>query len=323
MEKQREALVKLKIRQRLPPETKVEMSLRRISDFGSFCNEDMYVSFSGGKDSTVLLDLVRQVYPGAPAVFCNTGLEYPETVRFVKEQDNVTVVHPDRRFDDVVREDGWPVVSKLVSNLVEQVRSGKDYLKTVIPECWRVLLEAPFKISPRCCKSLKIGPMKEYQKETKRRPVVGVMATDSYQRTWSYARSGGSCNIFADGRAKSMPLMFWTCQDILWYVRSRKLEISPVYGDVVETKYGNLQTTGCERTGCIFCCFGLHLEGRPGRFEMLAETHPGHHRHIMEKLGLREILGWLRENGPDRYKEHFRDGYLAYSRWPKGTKFVG
>ena len=65
--------------------------------------EGVYVSFSGGKDSTVLLHIVREMYPEVEAVFVNTGLEYPEIQQFVKTFDNVTILRPKMRFDEVIK----------------------------------------------------------------------------------------------------------------------------------------------------------------------------------------------------------------------------
>ena len=65
---------------------KIATSLTRIAEFANHFNNQVYVSFSGGKDSTVLLDLVRKVIPDVPAVFSNTGLEYPEIQTFARNQ---------------------------------------------------------------------------------------------------------------------------------------------------------------------------------------------------------------------------------------------
>lgn len=85
----------------------------------------MCVSFSGGKDSTVLLHIARQLYPNIPAVFSNTGLEYPEIQRFVKSFDNVDIVTPSMRFDDVITTYGYPLISKEVAEAIYYARRIK------------------------------------------------------------------------------------------------------------------------------------------------------------------------------------------------------
>lgn len=76
--------------QALPLGVKVLMTKERIRNWVNEYDEDgVYVSFSGGKDSTVLLHIVRSMYPKVKAVFVDTGLEYPEIREFVKTFDNV------------------------------------------------------------------------------------------------------------------------------------------------------------------------------------------------------------------------------------------
>jgi 7-cyano-7-deazaguanine synthase in queuosine biosynthesis len=93
----------------------------------------VYVSFSGGKDSTVLKHIVDQMYDDIPAVFVNTGLEYPEIQTFVREvkagkypcfNPDVEIIRPEMRFDEVIQLRGFPVVSKIVSKRVEEARNA-------------------------------------------------------------------------------------------------------------------------------------------------------------------------------------------------------
>ena len=80
------------------------------------------VSFSGGKDSTVLLHIARQMYPDIPAVFSNTGLEYPEIQRFVKSFDNVDIVTPSMNFGEVISTYGYPLIGKEVAEAIYYAR---------------------------------------------------------------------------------------------------------------------------------------------------------------------------------------------------------
>ena len=84
----------LKQRQSLPLHLKVELSKNRIKQFYEHFDGQVYVSFSGGKDSTVLLHLVRSLYSEVPAVFVDTGLEYPEVRKFVKQTANTITIRP-------------------------------------------------------------------------------------------------------------------------------------------------------------------------------------------------------------------------------------
>ena len=99
----RHTLADLRQMQSLPLEIKISMTERRIRDWVSYWGEDgVYVSFSGGKDSTVLLDICRKLYPNIVAVFSDTGLEFPEIREFVKTKENVVWVKPELTFKKVI-----------------------------------------------------------------------------------------------------------------------------------------------------------------------------------------------------------------------------
>ncbi len=77
---------------------KIQVTTARIMEWYEHYNGLVYVAFSGGKDSTVLLDLVRRIYPDVPAVFCDTGLEFPEIRQFAMSVNNVVVLRPEMNF---------------------------------------------------------------------------------------------------------------------------------------------------------------------------------------------------------------------------------
>ena len=113
----------LKFLQALPLEIKVIKTKERIREWVNYYGVDgVYISFSGGKDSTVLLHIVRELYPGVEAVFVNMGLEYPEIQKFVKTFDNITILRPKMRFDEVIRKYGYPFIGKEVSECVYNAR---------------------------------------------------------------------------------------------------------------------------------------------------------------------------------------------------------
>ena len=108
--------------QALPLDLKILKTKNRIKEYYDFFGGQVYVSFSGGKDSTVLLHIAREIYPDIEAVFVNTGLEYPEIQRFVKTFDNVTILRPKMRFDEVIKKYGYPIISKEVSQRIYEYR---------------------------------------------------------------------------------------------------------------------------------------------------------------------------------------------------------
>lgn len=113
--------------QSLPLSAKIQMTRQRIRGWvNEFGTDGVYVSFSGGKDSTVLLDLVRKDYPEVPAVFVDTGLEYPEIRDFVKTFDNVVWLKPEMNFRKVIETYGYPFISKEISQAIYEARHSAD-----------------------------------------------------------------------------------------------------------------------------------------------------------------------------------------------------
>nr|DAU77835.1 MAG TPA: phosphoadenosine-phosphosulfate reductase [Ackermannviridae sp.] len=114
--------------QALPLEEKINLTKRRIIDWYDHYRGNVYVSFSGGKDSTVLLDLVRETLcdDSIPAVFANTGLEYAQIQRFVRDTPNAEIVRPSMRFDEVVSTYGYPIISKEVAGAIYYARKIRN-----------------------------------------------------------------------------------------------------------------------------------------------------------------------------------------------------
>lgn len=111
-----------------PLERKIQVTQTRILEWIQRWGEDhIYISLSGGKDSTVLLDLARRVLPSIPAVFCDTGLEYPEIRKFVKTFENVTWLKPAMRFDEVIKTYGYPLIGKEVAEVINYARAGSTW----------------------------------------------------------------------------------------------------------------------------------------------------------------------------------------------------
>lgn len=238
---------RLKELQSLPLERKIQITKSRIIEWYKYWNGQVYVSFSGGKDSTVLLHLVREIFPDVEAVYVDTGLEYPEIKQFVKSHDNVTILRPEMSFRQVLDKYGYPIISKEVSRDVGRTqKNGGINSKTgeftysykmlnglvldkqgrpslYNKEKWKFLLNAPFKISNECCDIMKKKPLHKFDKETLKKPIVGVMTDESRQRQMQWLKTG--CNAFDNKNPQSKPMSFWTEQDVLEYCVYNKIQL--------------------------------------------------------------------------------------------------
>ena len=281
----------------------------------------VYVSFSGGKDSTVLLHIARSIKrcKDIVGVFSDTGLEYPEIRDFVKKQDNITCIRPKLTFKEVIEKYGYPIISKDQSRALYDIRTSKSpalikyritgerggvtYHSGVLSSKWKPLIDADFKVSNFCCSKMKKEPFYRYEKETGNKRIIGVMAVESEARLHQFMT--GNCNAFSEKHPTSRPIMFWTEQDIYEYIVRNGLEIASVYGDVVKEN-GKWKTTGVNRTGCMFCMYGVHLEGHPNRFERMKETHPKQYEYIMNKLNGAHVLNeYLKCDSKNKQMELF------------------
>ena len=296
-----------------------EPVLKENECIDSVMDGQVYVSFSGGKDSTVLKHIVDSMYDDVPAVFVNTGLEYPEIQKFAMSQPNVITVRPEMRFDEVIKKYGYPVISKEVAQTIcearksiitgkysyamkklngERIDKNGNLSRYNIPQ-YKYLLYTDFAVSHKCCDVMKKNPAKKYEKQTGRKAYIATMASESQIRRQKWLQNG--CNAFENGRPISQPLSFWTEQDILRYIKMYNVPYCSVYGDIVVSDKNNeqidgqmtafdicndydgvlLKTTGCDRTGCIFCMFGCHLEKEPNRFQRLKKTHPRQYEYCI------------------------------------------
>ncbi len=224
---------------------KTILTIRRFLDANNAC-----VSFSGGKDSTVLLHLIRTyVDKNIKGVFLNTGIEYPNIVEFVKKQENIDLVRPKKSFFEIISKYGLPIISKEQSQYLSEINNPKisDKIKKQrlsgknfsISKKWIYILDENIKVSNKCCYHLKKAPLKKYGKDNNIRYFTGERIQESNLRKQRYH----TC-ILPD---KCIPLRLWTDEMIEYYINYHKLEICDIYK--IE-----------RRTGCMFCMYGYHME---------------------------------------------------------------
>lgn len=304
--------------QGLPLALKVRKTQLRIREWYDHFNGDVYLSFSGGKDSTVLRDIIQKMRLDIPSVFVDTGLEYPEVRKFALENADV-VLRPEMNFRQVILTYGYPVISKEHAMCIREARIGlqrgdgsyinrikklqgthtrKDgTLSSYNCKKWAFMLDAPYLISEQCCDVMKKDPAKKYEKETGRKPIIATMACESNLRRQRWLKYG--CNAFdAKKRVASNPMSFWLEEDVLQYLISEKIPYASIYGEIKMDKSGHLYNTGVSRTVCMFCAFGAHLESCPNRFQQMQETHPKQYDYCMRPveqggLGMAEVLDYI------------------------------
>lgn len=166
--------------------------------------------------------------------------------------------------------------------------------------------DAPFKVSSKCCYYLKEKPCNDYAKETGRFPYMGLMASEGGRREKALKLHG--CNYISPGTKRSCPFAIFMRDDLLrlalemneWYhehwreFSDTHLDsiIPSIYGDIVETPNG-LETTGAKRTGCSMCGFGIHMEKRPHRFDLLYERNAKEWDYLMNTVGWGDALDYI------------------------------
>lgn len=318
---------------------KIEWFCKVYSEFMIATNGHCYQSFSGGKDSQIGSHIIDKIhdgtlkhitprwekvssYPTPPRVFSNTGLEFPEIVSHVSNFENVTIVKPMMGFTRVVKEYGFAVASKKTAMMVRRIKdymenpkdsnsatlklyttgikqNGKKSNSSKLPNIWRKLLSAPFKVSDQCCNILKKEPFSRYEQETGRKPIVFTTTQEGDQRAVSYLKTG--CNTLDEGKEKSRPYSIFTDADTWEYAYRWQIRFAEVYYErtiPVEQLDGTLVKTTIAaetRTGCMWCQFGIHLEDKykNNRIQRIAISHPKLHDVIINKVGLGEVLKYI------------------------------
>lgn len=259
-----------------------------ISEFGV---EKIYISYSGGKDSTVLSHLVRQMYPNILHIFSNTTNEYPETLQHIKwevEENGMNLISTrpvDKygkswNFKRVVKEYGYPMFTKRIANAIRTYRRAKSdktrqhSLEYIERQFKKYAQYKDYNISDKCCDKLKKTPIKQLARKLDMDCVIlGTLAEESRQREVDWLNNG--CNVFYKKKDNQCrPLSFWTEKDIYDYINLYNITIS------------NLYEMGYERNGCMFCGFGIEYDCNQGmnRFQRLEITHPKMHMYLMNNF---------------------------------------
>lgn len=265
---------------------RVRNACHRIEELYYETGGKCYVSFSGGKDSTVLLALIKlceEVYTipsnAIPAVFSNTGIELGITYDFVKRvreeyYPNVQIIQPIKPFSWVMKNEGKPLKSKMKSKDLHQYHYGKrsDLLinllvtgkcgtgktskKHQIGDKDMHMLHDDFQIKPsnKCCYWMKKKPFEEYAKEHGMMGnMQGVRMAEGGARDSAAnlrLRTGGKlCTWVKGGIIQKAPIIDWSDEDVEEFIKKYNVPLSDAY-----TKYG------FERTGCMACPYARRVD---------------------------------------------------------------
>lgn len=275
----------------------------------------------GGLDSIVLYLFLRSIGIDVPAVSVSS-LE-DKSIQHIHQALGVQALKPLKSKVKVIREFGWPVISKEIAGKIATIQHPTEKNATVrhaiitgetgaqggyrtgtrmqMKQRWLNLFggadaegaaigyaESDFLVSDKCCYYLKEMPCEIYRKESGRWPYMGLMASEGGRRERALAVNG--CNYISETTKRSCPFATFSRQDILtlalemntWYQENHEMFPGPkvdsiipeIYGTIETDEKGNLYTTDAQRTGCSMCGFGIHMEERPHRFDLLWERNP-------------------------------------------------
>lgn len=250
---------------------------------GKYGENNFYVSFSGGKDSTVLHYILDEALPEnkIPRVYINTGIEYTDIIKYVRElqkKDNrIEIVNAGVHIPSMLKEKGYPFKSKehsrklniyqnsgdtkAVKRYLSGLREDGSLSQFACPKCLMYQFNPDFhiKISDKCCDELKKKTAHRYEKESGRTiSMLGLRTAEGGQR----ANKKG-CVVFDSNNVikRFKPLNPVSDDWMEWYIESRKIKLCRLYYEPFNFK----------RTGCKGCPFALDLQDQ---LEVMARLLP-------------------------------------------------
>lgn len=237
------------------------------------------VCWSGGKDSGVVLHLVRQFMPDVPVVYVDSGVEFSETKSFIRQLAqqwdlNLVVAKPEKGVDfwSIGESYGWPICGKATASNVERaLRTGN--VRDQLSSLERTLVQAGIRISCKCSEYLQERPSKRAEEKLGADvKFVGIRAAESRSRVRLWIDHGQYFFVkryYGRGRGiwKANPIGEWTDEDIWKYHGKYNIPHCPLYD------------MGYTRNGCWPCAMGA----RHGQLARLRKLHPRRFRRLLTK----------------------------------------
>ncbi len=314
-------------KQSIPYPAKVDHARRMAEAFRNEADErslNCHVSV-GGLDSITLLLFLRSIYIDVPAISV-TSLE-DKSIQRIHRQLGIEAVKPYKSKTEVIKEFGYPVISKAKASKIEHLQKPNNPKQTLIhalmtgdmgeqghyghsdklklPDKWLRLFAghyqdhrpdmpckcAPFRVSARCCEWMKERPCDDWAKAHNSVPYLGLMASEGGQREWGLVKNG--CNYWGKSTSRSAPFAIFTRQDLLQLALDLGAPVPEIYGTIEREPDGTLYTTHAQRTGCGMCGFGIHIEERPHRFDRLRQDNPKEWKFWLYDMGWGEVLTYI------------------------------
>ncbi len=312
--------------QNLPYHIKIQYAIGKAQEFYEAMEGKVFCSVGGLDSLTLLLFLRKYVDSGIIGVSISS-LEDKTIQRIHKEYGNMTILRPYKSKVKVLREYGYPVISKAKARKIEHLQTPDNPKQTFIhalmtgdmgeqgkfqhsdkiklPDKWLKLFgglyndhrpdlvckAAPFKVSDRCCYWMKEKPADDFAKENGLVPYMGLMASEGGQRELGLMKNG--CNYYGKKVTRSCPFAIFNRNDILQLAIDMGTPIPEIYGEIKRQPDGTLETTKAKRTGCTMCGFGIHIEKRPHRFDRLRETNYKEWKFWMYDMGWGKVLDYI------------------------------
>ena len=344
-EKKQRQRLEFYAKQNLPYEVKVRRAAERVHEFVREMDKrgcNCHVSV-GGLDSITLLMFIRSLgYKDIPAISVSNVED--KSIQIIHKQLGIEVVKSYKTKVQVLNEVGFPVISKRIAGKIDTLQHPTEKNKTVrhaiitgecgaqghyatnskmkLPKKWLELFggyenenegvhyQIPdFMVSNRCCYYIKEKPCDDWAKAHNSHAFLGMMASEGGQREDAIIEHG--CNYYGKGVMRSAPFGPFYRQDLLQLALDLNVPVPEIYGEIAKKPDGTLYTTKAQRTGCGMCGFGIHMEKRPHRFDLLRERNEKEWQFWMyecctdpktgEKFGWGRVLDYIGVEWEDRY----------------------
>lgn len=319
--------------QDLPYHIKVQYAIGKAQEFYEELDGKVFCSVGGLDSITLLLFLRKYVDPSIPGVTISS-LE-DKTIQAVHKQlGNMIYLKPYKSKVQVIREHGYPVISKEKAGKIQLLQNPTEKNATVrhaimtgetgayggwrkgtkmkLPKKWLELFAgpenerygtnyqtAPFRVSPDCCYHMKEKPADDFTRKSGLNPYMGLMASEGGQREKALMKNG--CNYYGKTVTRSCPFAIFRRQDLLQLTLDLGAPVPEIYGEIVRDPDGTLRTTKAQRTGCTMCGFGIHIESRPHRFDRLRKTNYKEWKFWLYDMGWGKVLDYIGVKWEDEY----------------------